>query len=193
VINRLHADIAIDSIPHGSTFHAVPPGALWLKAEAEAARTAVQVERRQRSEDDLNSGWSAASSAAWRQSPRSRNAVKRTSTATRDPPFWSGCDRGFPVFAGEYNWSFCFGFSCGDSFSHAAGTEAASGLSADLRCQFEDEDSQCAGLAGVVVEHGDHGARPDGARSAASGTPVMTSAAVSIRCGRRSRSGGSCG
>jgi hypothetical protein len=29
------------------------------------------------------------------------------------PPFWSGCDRDLSVFVGEYNWSFCSGFSGG--------------------------------------------------------------------------------
>jgi hypothetical protein len=28
------------------------------------------------------------------------------------PPFWSGRDRGFPVFVGAPNWQFCAGFSC---------------------------------------------------------------------------------
>jgi hypothetical protein len=42
--------------------------------------------------------------------------------APKYPPFWSGCDRGFLVFVGEFNWSFCFGFSCGASLSYAAGT-----------------------------------------------------------------------
>lgn len=29
-----------------------------------------------------------------------------------DPPFWSGCHRGFSVFAVARSWQFCSGFSC---------------------------------------------------------------------------------